>query len=509
MNSATERHLIKKRCVFYLSGFDPRGGRHYYSLYKNEAKLRPEGCASVIDVGRRITDQDNLSWVVTSTPIHSKLLPDQNKNTPHSIDSANTANTTGNANTTYTTRTEFKFMAWDKIIRKHWTTGRLKSWLEFARTTPTFVVSGALKKGWSLGKPATGLLIFPNILIILTLVAMMLSALLTFKICSWAGINHWLAAAMSLAPPWGLWRWAHWFEASRDLGWTMRSYAFTARQSKGQVPELEARLNEFAQHLIAQVKKNEDDEILVIGHSSGAVMAVSVMARALQQYPELMNHKAELGLVTLGQCLPMLGVLPEAITFRTELKTLSYAKGLLWVDISSPSDRCCVAMLNPYISCGVEPAPEGQGSQFLAVNPLFHELFAEQSYSDLKKNAFQMHFQYLKAPPSVGDYDYFEISAGSLSLKDRFERRILSPLPKDFESQTYLKLNPDLKLNAQQATHHYQQHGARENRPYRLEIPEDFDAAKYLLLNPDVAAAGIDAEIHYVQHGRFEKRSYK
>ena len=205
----------------------------------------------------------------------------------------------------------------------------------------------------------------------------------------------------------------------------------------------------------------------------------------------------------------MLGILPGAKTFRAELQTLAHAKGLFWVDISSPSDRCCVAMLNPYISCGVEPAPDDEGSTFLAVNPLFHELFAEQSYDELKKNAFQMHFQYLKAPPKLGDYDYFEISAGARSLRQRFARRVLSTLPKDFDAQMYLRLNPDLKLGEKEAIKHYQVHGARENRPYRLELPVDFDPARYLALNPDVATAGIEAETHYVQHGQFENRLYK
>jgi hypothetical protein len=289
----------------------------------------------------------------------------------------------------------------------------------------------------------------------------------------------------------------------------MRSYAFTAKQSKGQVPELEARLTAFAQQVIARAKQNKDDEILVVGHSSGAVMAVAVMARAWALCPELPSFKAKLGLLTMGQCLPMLGLLPGADTFRAELHTLARAKGLFWVDVSAPSDRCCVAMIDPYVSCGVEPAPDGEGSQFLAVNPLFHEVFAEPSYHALKKNAFQLHFQYIKAPPAAGAYDYFEVSAGALSLIERFERQILLPLPRDFEARTYLRLNPDLRLNESDAIYHYRQHGARENRVYRLVLPVDFDVAKYLELNPDVASAGVDAEVHYVQNGQLESRRYR
>lgn len=524
MISPATSQTIEQRCVFYLSGFDPRGGRHYHSLYQQEALRRPAEATSRVEVGRRTLVKGTLCWDVTSTPKESTTYAHTNQASNARTEASTTHTEAPNAHTesstTHTeasvTHIEFNFLSWDDLVRQHWPTGRLKHWLVYLKQTPAYLLSGFFKKPWSLDSstkklllPAAGLLFFPNILILLTLLAIVLSTWLSVSLMLRTGQPAWLAGLVSLPIAWGLWRWAHWYEASRDLGWTMRSYAFTAKQSKGEVPELEARLNDFAQQLIARVRQNRDDEILVIGHSSGALMAVAVMARAVALCPELTGFKAKLGLLTLGQCLPMLGYLPGAKTFRAELRTLAHAKGLLWVDISAPSDRCCVAMLDPYAVCGIELAPHGQRSQFLAVNPLFHEVFAQQSYSALKKNAVQLHFQYLKAPPSVGAYDYFEISAGGVSLTDRYSGQILSPLPQDFEPHTYLRLNPDLKLSENQATHHYRQHGARERRPYRIVLPEDFDAVQYLTLNQDVAAAKIDAEIHYMHHGQFENRRYK
>ncbi len=531
MTSPPTKQRVQQRCVFYLSGFDPRGGRYYHSLYQKEALLRPAEAISHLEAGRRTFSDGTLCWAVTSTQKKSTHHEHQNQ-APTTQTESCTARTGSSvaqieSSTTHikpcvtqtelsTTNTEFNFLSWDDIVRKHWPTGRLKHWLAYLQQTTTYLLGGFFGKPWLFGPqskdallPAAGLLFFPNILIVGTLLAMVLSACLTFGLMLQAAQPAWLAGLVSLLPAWGFWSWAQWYEASHDLGWIMRSYAFTARQSKGEVPELEARLTDFAQQLIARARQNRDDEILVIGHSSGAVMAVAVMARALALCPELPSLKAKLGLLTLGQCLPMLGWLPGANTFRAELRTLAHAKGLFWVDISAPSDRCCVAMLDPYTVCSVEPAPNQQGSQFLAVNPLFHEVFADQSYHALKKNAFQLHFQYLKAPPAAGAFDYFDISAGDLSLTDRFSGQILLPLPKDFKAQTYLRLNPDLKLSETEALHHYRQHGARENRAYRLVLPADFDAVTYLMLNQDVAAAKIDAEVHYVQHGQFENRRYQ
>jgi hypothetical protein len=41
------------------------------------------------------------------------------------------------------------------------------------------------------------------------------------------------------------------------------------------------------------------------------------------------------------------------------------------------------------------------------------------------------------------------------------------------------------------------------------ELPKDFDGNYYLEVNPDVAAAGVDAALHYLQYGYDEGRSFK
>lgn len=40
-------------------------------------------------------------------------------------------------------------------------------------------------------------------------------------------------------------------------------------------------------------------------------------------------------------------------------------------------------------------------------------------------------------------------------------------------------------------------------------LPKDFDGDVYLRLNPDVAAAGVDPEKHYLRHGHAEGRPYR
>ena len=137
---------------------------------------------------------------------------------------------------------------------------------------------------------------------------------------------------------------------------------------------------------------------------SGAIMAAIIVARALALRPD-----ARVSLLTLGHWLPLLGLLPMAHTFRGELARLANASGLDWLDFSAPPDGCCFALCDPFAACHVSPAG-GRRARFKLLNPRFVDMFDPQEYLELKKNRFELHFQYLKAAPKGGDYSYFDIS---------------------------------------------------------------------------------------------------
>jgi hypothetical protein len=148
-------------------------------------------------------------------------------------------------------------------------------------------------------------------------------------------------------------------------------------------------------------------------------MAASILARALQLEPGLATGRTRLALLTLGQWIPLLGLLPMATSFRGELQRLGATRGLHWVDFSAPPDGCCFALTHPITACGVaHDAATGATVQLL--NPRFADLFDTQAYAELKRDKFRLHFQYLRATDRPGDYDYFAITSGPRSLANRF-----------------------------------------------------------------------------------------
>jgi hypothetical protein len=91
----------------------------------------------------------------------------------------------------------------------------------------------------------------------------------------------------------------------------MHDYAFSAGRRGATPPELAAREEDFASRIAAALV-DDVDEVLVVGHSSGAAIAVSVLARLVREEIAGDGERPALALLTLGQSIPMVSFLPEA-----------------------------------------------------------------------------------------------------------------------------------------------------------------------------------------------------
>jgi hypothetical protein len=95
----------------------------------------------------------------------------------------------------------------------------------------------------------------------------------------------------------------------------------------------------------------------VVGHSSGAHLAVSILADLIRQGRVPANGPA-LSFLSLGQVVPMVSFLPKADRLRADLHYLSARDELTWVDVTAPGDGCAFALCDPVAVSGVAPADQ-------------------------------------------------------------------------------------------------------------------------------------------------------
>lgn len=382
---------VRRRHVLYLSGFDPQGPSHYHALYVEQAALQSKVSGDRISVGPRQRAGGNAAW-----DVHWQ-----------------------GADGNEAVETRYEFLRWDDIVRQHWPRGQARLLAVTLSTTARLLANGSLWRILQTSWPAFLALSLPAaMLLIVLLVALGLVALgwlVGVHAAPWLGVLILTFGAVALR------FWARRAQAKVQMAWLMRSASVILQQARGQLPALEDRLDLFAQRLRESVGAADVDEVLVVGHSSGAMLAVSVVARALRADEQLLRRSATLSLLTLGECIPLLSYQPEAVAFRQELGVLRKHSALSWVDVTAPPDGCCFALIDPTEVCEDGLPDEARtcaGPK--RVSPRFAQCFPPERYRAVRRDKYRCHFQYLMAVEVPHTYDYFALSAGPRTLAEGF-----------------------------------------------------------------------------------------
>ncbi|RDW13322.1 hypothetical protein [Paracoccus thiocyanatus] len=381
-----------RRRVLYIPGYDPIPPRRYRELYRREGAEQARISGYGLSFGPR-RDRMGFGWGVAG-------------------DFDGTA-----------TQAEFEVLVWADIVQGSMGRGILATYGQLFRTAWTYIGSGALMRLMRLRRGPVIAALYPVAVLLAQLLASALfGALIGWVLARLGGFGWWLGLPVALALTWAglhLWRRID----GRIFAWyLMHDYAFTARHGGAYPPALEARLAHFADR-IAAVLADDWDEVLVVGHSSGAYLGVSVLADLIRS-GRVPAQGPRLSYLSLGHVVPMASFLPRADRLRADLRYLSARAELDWVDVTAPGDACCFGLCDPVAVSGVEP-PDRRHP--LVLSAAFTQTLSPQKRRALRGRWFRLHFQYLCAFDRPGDYDYFAITAGPLTLGRRFAGRSHSP----------------------------------------------------------------------------------
>jgi hypothetical protein len=314
-------------------------------------------------------------------------------------------------------KTRYDFLRWDDIIRQHWTRNEGALLVKTLSTFWLFLQTGLLLKAWKAAWKPTALFIYPTVLLMFAISAGVAASLASGNFLDHSGHSPWLAAFGALAAFLAILLAGRIISSKTSAYWILRLCNFCGTYGQGKSPDMEQRLDEFARIAAEEIGKGEADEYLFVGHSVGAILAIPVLARLIRNHeiPSARN----IALLTLGQCIPLVSFLPHASRYRHELNEVANAGRITWIDYSSPADPVCFALVDPIASCGL-PVPDAGRQRPKLLNARFYKLIAEDRYQEIRRDGKRLHFQYLMAGDIFGEYDFFAITAGGLSLKERF-----------------------------------------------------------------------------------------
>jgi hypothetical protein len=385
MSGAEAGQRVFRRRVFYIPGYDPFHPRRYRELY------RKEGAAQAAISGYDLALTPKAAGGRYGWHVNARIGGEQ-------------------------AEADIEVLVWSDLVRTSMNAGIPGTYLQLVRTAWAYIGSGALFRLMRLRKGPMIAALYP--------IFFLLGQLGIAIGIGWgigavvAGFSHWaVGTGAALGVIWAILQAFRRYDHKVFAYYLMHDYAYSAQVGGANPPELETRMDQFRGAIRATLDQGFD-EVLVVGHSSGAHLAVSVLADMIRD--GLPDARPALALLSLGQVVPMVSFLPKAGRLRADLHHLAASEALTWVDVTAPGDGCAFALCDPVAVTGVAP----QAKRWpLVISAAFTQTLSPARWKALRWKFFRLHFQYLCAFDRPGDYDYFQITGGAQTLAARYAGR--------------------------------------------------------------------------------------
>jgi pimeloyl-ACP methyl ester carboxylesterase len=391
--SSLEYCLITRRCVIFLSGYDPQGPQGYYALFGSQLKRACALWHTKFTLGSLvIKSADIASWTVTMVGSNWQVMTQYDFVRQENIINANCAEPI--------IRQIFRGVRWMlddlvtgttfRVFRANWQFGM------------HHLVLQLLLLAWIATSMAAGMLawyIARHRLAVATPIGVGISVAIVFAIFMILRplANRWLVIRVN----------NHW-PYLREFG-------------RGEASCFDRPIEIGAARLKELVNANDADEVVIIGHSGGALLAQCMVARALELDPDLGLKGPRIVLLTIGSITPAVAFHPRALKIREIIRRLAMEPSINWIECQSRKDALNFWGFDPVAGVGIQLGPE-------RCNPLvwqvrFRDMLSPEFYRKLRWKFFRLHFQYIMANHMRAPYDYFMLIGGPVTIMEWAKRQ--------------------------------------------------------------------------------------
>ncbi|MBU0500526.1 MAG: lipase [Gammaproteobacteria bacterium] len=384
---------VARRCVFYAGGYTPKSASETYAMVARELAKRFAPTWGVVVEQSEVVQAENgmlgIKRIVTRGE-HWQV------------------------------ETAFCFCNWEDIVHSDFARPLWKRLLLYLLTLADYIFSGTLfrifRAGWRYGI----YFIYP-FLLLLTILTVSCGVYGAIDSLGFAGSGP-VAAIGFLAVAYGLIRWPGdqlFLGHLMDLRTFMRQYL---RESR---PDARERVGINARLVVDRTAKGGFDEILIVGHSTGSVLALDIAAKAIELDADLAHRGARISVLTVGSAVLTVGLHPAAEAFRARVGRIAATPGVEWIEYQSLTDAINFYKSDPAKAMGLQPLHRGPFPIITQVR--FRDMLEPVFYKRMKRNLFRVHYQFVMGNSRRYHYDFFMICCGPLTLPERALGRILGP----------------------------------------------------------------------------------
>ncbi|MET0868721.1 MAG: hypothetical protein ABWY35_11505 [Pseudorhodoplanes sp.] len=377
--------IVKKRCVFFLGGYEPIPPERQRERYVRELARSAKTWAATAEVGPLEMSPDRLVglWRIDARGPN------------------------------WATHAEYHSLLWDDMVIEDFARPAWKRLLLAVRAFGDFLVTGTafryLMVNWRYG-----LFFFYPVLLLLGFAAVAAFA------------AHWLVG-VGMPVPWVsapiaaiaffalLLMWPGRFLL---LDYMMDDWIFGWQVVHRSRPGLDARMEGFAKELAHVMRSGGYDEVLFAAHSLGCAIKIAVIDRALQLVPEFGRNGETLSVLSTGSSLLKIAFHPKGGWLREAVRRVSATRSVFWIDYQTMADPISFYNVDTLKALGL---PETGSPIVRRVH--IRDMLEAKTYRRFKANFFRLHRQLVMGNEKRYFYDYYMICCGPL----RLETRVLKP----------------------------------------------------------------------------------
>ena len=369
--------ITAKRLVFHVGGYDFMPPDAMHRRFTRELRRFETTWSVSASAGPPASGPDEAAWHVTSQGPNWRV------------------------------ETDYRLVRWDDVIAA---AGRQPMWrrvplgiLAFADFVASGAFFGYLRSNWRYA----AFFLYPYLLLAALAALGWLAGDLVAEV-SGSGIVGVIAGlAVFMALLYGPGRWCY-------LPHLLDDWIFARDYVRRPDPMLEARLDRIAGEIAAATRGGAADEILVVGHSLGAVLAVDLLDRALRLEPSL-GRNCPVALLTVGSSILKLGYHRGAKRLRAAMARVAQAPNLFWGEYQALTDVMNFYKSDPIAALGLP----GRSPTVRVVR--ISRMLQPATYRRFRRNFFRVHCQFVSANDLRAPYDYFMMVCGPVSAESQVQ----------------------------------------------------------------------------------------
>ena len=378
--------MVRRRHVYHIAGYDPIDASAQYRRFTRQLAVfqRTWNVDATLSDLEQSSTQSRAWWTVRARAANWQV------EATHEV------------------------LLWDDIVRGDFTRSLPVRLLNAARAYLDFIATGTMFRYIMANQRYAIFFLFPIFSVALFAVAGWFCARLLTASLGLEGVGAGVVGLLAgLAVFIGLLQWPGRRWRVEQL---LDDWIFAQDYLHGRRPDIDARLDRFAQALIACAREAAVDEIVIVGHSLGAMLALDLLVRALAADPDLGRRGVAVCVLTVGATIPKFALHPKAEELRRKIARVVAEPSIAWTEYQSRDDTISFYKFDPVSLRRI--AGDRLDAKPLIRRVQIHDMLLPETFARCRRNVLRLHYRSVMANDRRAPYDYFLMVSGPVRFPD-------------------------------------------------------------------------------------------